>query len=288
MQLAQSTILYFYTQTSAFASHMRNFRLIYSLYFLPVFFFTMAAAPNISGDRIGLVLIAIYTMLIPATNYIVVRSYRMISSAGDKRFAFLDFLALLMLASTFYLGWQINWQFNMLQILYLTFVAGAYNNLFIQGKINLLVVLILGSVLYSMTYIGLNKYGFGQLFRLHNFAVILYCGLLITPIFYMEEGSAKPFQLIKTVSIVLFAEILSFAIFFLISYKWEYTVLFVVAMLPSAGVILGMYRELKTSDRIATRRFFLLRLIYAISMTGFFIYFFLDSTQVLQAIRGGY
>jgi hypothetical protein len=49
-----------------------------------------------------------------------------------------------------------------------------------------------------------------------------------------------------------------------------------------------MYKDSETTDSLVTKRFAWLRLVYATSMAGFFIYFFLDSTQVLQAIRGGY
>jgi hypothetical protein len=267
---------------------MRSFRFIFSLYFLPVFFFTVAVSPNINGERIGLVLLSVYILLIPATNYIVDSTYSRASNSDKSKPLLSNFIGLLMFVVAIYLGWQINWQFNIMQMVYLLFIAGAYNNLFSKGKFNLLLVLVLGSILFSATYIGLNQYGFTQLLSLHNFAVILYCGLLIAPIFYMVGDGLKLLYLIKTVRTVLLGETLSFVIFFFVSYKWEYAVIFAIAMVPSALWLYKMYKDSETTDSLVTKRFAWLRLVYATSMAGFFIYFFLDSTQVLQAIRGGY
>jgi len=46
--------------------------------------------------------------------------------------------------------------------------------------------------------------------------------------------------------------------------------------------------DLVLSEKSIIKKIGQVRLLYSLSLTCFFIYFFLDSTHVLQALLGGY
>ena len=278
---------------------MRAFKFNLSFYLLPVFFFVLAVSPNISGDRIGQVLLSVIILLIPASNYLSTYPVRRSSDSEPNKYSFIDFLTLFLFLAAIYLGWQISWQFNLLQGLYLVSVL-----LFARQEetplpqISWFVVKALqGALLFAIIYVGLNQYGYNNLLRIHILlftflsALIVMASLFIANLreYYLQNTvniELKPLQIIILLIAMLW---LFFASFLIITYSWYYAAFITAAILPSIVLAGRLHNNIKGNIPIRLPvALHWLNLILAISLVLFFIYFFLDSTQVLQAILGGY
>ena len=278
---------------------MRAFKFNLSFYLLPVFFFVLAVSPNISGDRIGQVLFSVFVLLIPASNYLSTYPTRRSSDSEPNKYSFIDYLALFLFLAAIYLGWKISWQFNLLQGLFLVSVL-----LFArQEKTPLpqfswfLAKTIQGMLLFAVIYIGLNQYGYNNLLRIHIllFAflsiIIVLASLFIANLreYYLQHTvniELKPLQ----INIILIAMLwLFFAGFLTVTYSWYYAAFITLAILPTMVLSGRLFNNIKGNKPIRLPLALLwLNIILASSLVVFFIYFFLDSTQVLQAILGGY
>jgi hypothetical protein len=284
---------------------LKNFNLVQIVNLLPVFFFILAISPNINSDRIGLVLVAVFLLLIPSANYIAVNPDRKISSAGDNKYSFVDFVALVMVIVVFYLGWLISWQFNLLQGLYLftvIVISKQERNLSVNSKWFIGRV-IQGILLFATIYLGLNLYGFNNLLRIH---IIIFTSLtiilIITSLYIsnlreycllhkddFEKMSPEALKPIKTILLLILLLLLAYVIFFTTTYHWHYAEYFALALMPSVILAISLFRQANTEQIVRlTTSLQWLNMILSTCLVIFFIYFFLDSTQVLQAIRGGY
>lgn len=283
---------------------MRKFNLIISLYFLPVFFFTLAVSPNISGDRIGVVLLSIFLLLVPSANYLAAIPGKRTSS-GDIKFSLINFLALLFFMVAIYLGWRISWQFNLSQVLYfIAVIIASKQDRGVFPRINWAIANIIAGILLFITiYLGLNQYGFDNLLRAH---IILFASLstiIIIASLYVarlhkyyrlnkDEIEDLPQVVLRSVKIImalLGLLLLTYAVFFITTYHWRYAGYFTLALLPAIIIIIGVFKRLSTGHTVKlTAALSWLNILLAICLVIFFIYFFLDSTQVLQAIMGGY
>jgi len=280
---------------------LKNFNLIQIVNFLPVFFFVLAISPNINGDRIGLVLVAVFILLIPSANYIAANPERKIASAADTKYSFKDFLALAMVIVAIFLGWQISWQFTLLQGLYLFAVILISNQVkYLSVNVKWLVGRILrGLLLYAVVYVGLNQYGFNNLIRIHILlfsslsTLIIVTSLYISNIrdYYLlneddKENSIKP---IKIILMLIGTLLVSYCVFLTTTYHWRYAGYFTLAVLPAILISINLFRKTQSMKAVTLPvTLHWLNIILALGLVIFFIYFFLDSTQVLQAIRGGY
>lgn len=284
---------------------MQKFKFLISIYFLPIFFFTLAISPNINSARIGLVLLSVFILLIPATNYIADNPGKRISNSGDIKYSFIDSLALIMIILAIYLGWKINWQFSLLQGLYLfAVVLIARQERFLSPDIKWFISKSLqGMLLFSTIYLGLNQYGFNNLLRAHIIlfasltTLIIIIGLYIVnlreySLLQKDELVSQPQKAVKPLKIILILIILlllAYAGFFTATYHWRYAGFIALALMPSilfAIILLKRFSSLQTVQMTAALQW--LNIILSTCLVIFFIYFFLDSTQVLQAIRGGY
>ena len=284
---------------------MRQFKFILSFYFLPVYFFTLAISPNINGDRIGVVLVSVFLLLIPTANYIAANPGKRISPSEDSNYSFMDSLSLVMLIAAIYLGWTISWEFNLLQVLYLLVVVliSIQERNLSAGLIWLTSRALLGILLFASIYLGLNQYGFNNLLRTH---IILFASLSILIIitsliianlheYYLlhkddiEDLPRSALKPIKMMLILMGLLFFAFAGFLIITYNWRYAGFFVLALMTSIIIAISMIRRVTTGN-IANLPLTLswLNIILSTCLVIFFIYFFLDSTQVLQAVSGGY
>ena len=287
-------------------SGFKKFQFSESFYFLPVFFFTLAGSPNITGWRIGLVLISVFIFLMPSANFVAFAPKKKISSAGSIQFSFVDALALLMFFIAIYCGWEISWQFSLLQIIYVLLVVGfkvqrrASDSLSIRW---IMTGLLQGGVIYSLIYIGLNQYSFSNLLRLHVLSsailssIMISANLQISELWHSDlseidkqefkkEVTAKDIRWLIIIIVLLLA---AFTLYFAYYFQWRYAGFLGLALLPSLFIQFYLLRQIKTGKRKKVLVLFKrLNLVLSFSLIVFFIYFFLDSTQILQAILGGY
>ena len=285
---------------------LKKFNLIQSLNFLPVFFFSLAISPNISGDRIGLVLFTVFFLLIPAANYITANSGKRTSTSGNIKYSFVDFLALLLVMAAVYLGWKISWQFNLAQILYLTFVGLIIPNITGSNLFNIKLASVWigqGLILFAILYLGLNQYFLENLLRTHVIVYALLSSSVVLISLYLSKLRAyykidkfsnplemnKELKFIKITFLLLILVLAGYGLFFLMKFSWSYTGYLVAALIPASSISIRLIRQVKNNNivRIPVTLFWL-NIILALSLDIFFIYFFLESTQILQAIQGGF
>lgn len=285
---------------------LKKFNLIQSLNFLPVFFFSLAISPNISGDRIGLVLFTVFFLLIPAANYIAANSGKRTSTSGNIKYSFVDFLALLLVMAAVYLGWKISWQFNLVQILYLTFVGLIIPNITGSNLFNIKLASVWigqGLILFAILYLGLNQYFLENLLRTHVIVYALLSSSVVLISLYLSKLRAyykidkfsnplemnKELKFIKITFLLLILVLAGYGLFFLMKFSWSYTGYLVAALIPASLISIRLIRQVKNNNivRIPVTLFWL-NIILALSLDIFFIYFFLESTQILQAIQGGF
>jgi len=266
---------------------MKEFKVIQVLYFLPIFFFTLAVSPNIVAWRIAYVFGLFYLIVIPVTNY-ATAYFRQGSSGNLPKQIIIYMLVFISLGLSIYLGWKINWQYVLLQIIFVVFILSVYSSPKVPGKVLIFLSFLLGTFLFSATYFGLNQYGFAQLIRSQNLVIAALCGLIIVHVLFTLPGLDGIPSALKVVKSVLTIEVLSFNLFFLYYFKWEYAALSSLALIPSTILSYTLKSTPNNSPVKINKKFGRLKLVYAISLSIFFIYFFLDSTQVLQAIKGGY
>jgi hypothetical protein len=284
---------------------MRIFKFIFILYSMPVFFFILAISPNINGDRIGVVLLSVLILLVPAANYMAANPGKQISDSGDIKYSFIDSLALIMIIVAIYLGWNISWQFNLLQGLYLFAVvlSSKQEKYVYPGFGWFLVKLLIGIILFAAIYMGLNQYGFNNLLRTHIILFASLSTLLIIVSLYIanlreyylpvmdktEELPQAGLSALRMIIILLGLILLTYGMFFISAYHWRYAGYFGLVLLPAIIITVGIFRRLKSRQSIhLTAALLWLNIILASGLVLFFIYFFLDSTQILQAIMGGY
>ena len=280
---------------------MKNFNFSQIVNFLPVFFFVLAISPNISGDRIGLVLVAVFILLIPSANYIAANPERKISSERDTKYSLLDIVSLMMVIGAIYLGWLISWQFNLLQGLYLfTVILISKQKSSISVDFKWFIARIFqGLLLYAIIYLGLNQYSFNNLLRIHILlfsslsTLIIITSLYISSLcdYYLlnEDDMENRTLPIKIILLLIGLLLLAYGGFFTSTYHWRYAGYFSLAVLPAILLSINLIRKIQSVKAVTLHvTLYWLNTVLALGLVIFFIYFFLDSTQVIQAILGGY
>ena len=280
---------------------MKNFNFSQIVNFLPVFFFVLAISPNISGDRIGLVLISVFILLIPSANYIAANPERKISSERDTKYSLLDIVSLMMVIGAIYLGWLISWQFNLLQGLYLfTVILISKQKSSISVDFKWFIARIFqGLLLYAIIYLGLNQYSFNNLLRIHILlfsslsTLIIITSLYISSLcdYYLlnEDDMENRTLPIKIILLLIGLLLLAYGGFFTSTYHWRYAGYFSLAVLPAILLSINLIRKIQSVKAVTLHvTLYWLNTVLALGLVIFFIYFFLDSTQVIQAILGGY
>ena len=265
----------------------------------------LAISPNISADRIGLVLLDVFVLLIPSANYLAANPERRISSKNDANYSISDFISLAMVIGAFYLGWLISWQFNFMQGLYLfTVIITSKKDSYIVVEIKwFMAKAIQGLLLYVIIYLGLNGYEFSNLLRIHILLFASLSILIITSSLYISNqrenyllteadrdnhktGEERP---INAILILIGLQVLAYGVFFITTYHWRYAGYFLLSLVPAISVTISLMWKIQNNrSRNLPNALYWLNTVLALCLMIFFIYFFLDSTQILQAILGGY
>jgi 1,4-dihydroxy-2-naphthoate octaprenyltransferase len=150
-----------------------------------------------------------------------------------------------------------------------------------------------------MCYIGLNKFSFDQLFKASVFipglltSLMLWANYPMTQIYQHEEDSRRgdrTFSLMLGirgtfyfVAGVFGIVTLGFVWYFITFYEVKYAIVFLLALLPVILYFLYWFiRVFKDEAKADHRHTMFLNFISATCLNAFFIYLFLDSSQVLQ------
>lgn len=297
-------------------STWQHLRIPFSYYLLPVFLFSLSVSPNaispsLTESGMFWVFIIVHFLLYPASN-----GYNSYFDKDEKSIGGLKnplpvnkglyYLSNILDIAAIVLGYlTINFTFAVMLLLY-GLISKAYSHPAIRLKKYpisgwLIVGLFQGLFTFMMCYIGINKLGIENVWR----ETVIIPGLLstvqllgtypMTQIYQHEEDSKRgdrTFSLMLGIrgTFYFVAGIFSiatvgFAWYFLAYFSMHYALVFVVALFPVVAYFFYwfvlVYKDPANADHSHTMR---LNSISATCLNAFFLYLFLDSTHVLQAL----
>lgn len=295
-------------------SSLLHLRIPFSIFLLPVYLFALAISPNFNPERMLIVFVCLHFFLYPASNGF--NSYYdkdEESIGGLKRppkvtdnllylSLFLDLIAIL-------LALKISFLFTGFIIIY-GIISKAYSHPAVRLKkypwLSWIVAgFFQGAFTFWACYIGINDFPSSTL---SHFPVIG-AGLLTTLLLlanypltqiYQHKEDARRGDLtlsrqlgikgtfVFTAALFILAAIL-FAVYFTSYYQDKYAWYFLAAFsLPALFFIYWVYSYSKNPDAVNYSNTMRLSWISSLSMNIFFIYLFLDLTQIHQALRGSF
>lgn len=295
-------------------SNWLHLRIPFSYFLLPVYLFGITVGPNLSESRLLWTFIILHLFLYPASNGYNSYFDKDEKSIGGLRnpppvdrglfqLSFLfDTLAFVLAA------FLVNWQFTVMIIIYSMVSRGyshpsvrlkkyAWLSWFVAGFFQ-------GAWVVGAVFLGLNDFGFEHLLKPHvAYPALLASGLLwgsypMTQVYQHEEDAKRgDFTLSLKLGIrgtfvftgVCFA--LASALFYLYFANYaqaRYGVIFLLAMSPVV-LYFGWWflKVLKTEDAADFTNTMRLNFLSATCLGGFFLYYFLNSTNILS-VAGQY
>lgn len=291
-----------------------HLRIPFSFFLLPVFLFALALSPNINESRLLIVFISLHFFLYPASNGYNSYFDKDEESIGGLRnppkvTKGLYYTALLFDLIALVLGAMISWTFAGMLLVY-GLVSKAYSHPLIRLKkyawLSWLVAgFFQGFFTFQMAYAGLNDFSFSLLWRpaviIPAFltSMILWGSYPMTQVYQHGEdarrgditlsirlgvlGTFHFTALLFTIGVCMFAWY--FTTYHRSEYAWQFLAALAPVLLFFSYWYLAVRRDRENADFSRTMA---LNFLSALCLNGFFIYFFLDSTQILQAIRGGF
>ena len=290
-------------------------RFPFSYFLLPVFLFSLSISPNFNGSRLAWTFVIIHFLLYPASNGFNSYFDRDAKSIGALKnpppvTKDLYLLALLLDALAIVLGYIfLNLTFAIMLLVY-GLISRAYSHPAVRIKRYavagwIVTGLFQGVFTLAMCYIGVNDFSIENAMS----RAVLIPGLLtslmlwanypLTQVYQHEEDANRGD---RTLSLALGIQgtFLFSALFFTISviafwiyldakFGLPYARFFVFAMAPVCAFFLYWFFQVRQdSSRADYKMTMRLNLISATCLNGFFIYLFIDSSHVLQALRGGF
>jgi 4-hydroxybenzoate polyprenyltransferase len=290
-------------------SNWKHLRIPFSFYLMPVFFFALAFSPNLNGERILIVFMALHLFLYPSSN-----GYNSYFDKDEKSIGGLRnppkvskglyYLSLIFFLSSLALGVFINWQFASMLLVY-SLISMAYSHPSIRLKKYAYLSWIVagffqGCFTFCMAYAGLSDFGWEVFSRSHVLipgiltSLMLWGSYPLTQIYQHEEDAKRgDFTLSLKLGILgtftfaalwfLFAGI-AFACFFMERGQTDSFFAFLSAMLPIVIYFLVWFYFVK-KDREKYVNYTWAMWMNRISGTAlnvFFIWYFLENTQIMQ------
>ena len=286
-----------------------HLRIHFSIFLLPIFLFSLSISPNFNGPRIFWVFFIIHFLLYPASN-----AYNSYFDKDEKSIGGLEnpppvrkglyFLALTLDLIAIVLGYlKISTTFAAMLLIY-GLVSKAYSHPVIRLKKYpwlswIITGVFQGLFTFQMCYVGVNDFSWAMAAKSEVVlpglltTLMLWANYPITQIYQHEEdhrrGDTPLSARLGIVGTFYFAaSVFTFAIGgFLFYFKYvfgeKYAWSFLLALLPVLGYFFYWFililRARKEADYRHTMR---LNYVSAACLNAFFIYLFLDSTQVLQ------
>lgn len=286
-----------------------HLRIPFSYFLLPVFLFTVAISPNINESRLFWVFIILHLFLYPASNGFNSYFDKDEKSIGGiknppKVNTGLYYLAILFDAIALLLGYFIISPVFAVMLFVYGMVSKAYSHPLIRLKKYpisgwIAAGLFQGAFSFIMCYVGLNDFWITTSANDHVLipalltSVMLWGNYPMTQVYQHEEdrkrgdhtlslklGIRRTFYFAALVFIV--AAIL-FAFYFYEFYTPRYVFAFLVALSPVLLYFLFWFFKVLKDESFANYNYAMgLNYISATCLNVFFIYLFLDSSQILQ------
>jgi hypothetical protein len=293
-------------------SSFLHLRIPFSYFLLPVFLFSVAISPNPNADRLLWVFIILHFFLYPASN-----GYNSYFDKDEKSIGGLKnpppvnktlyFLALSFDAIAIVMGFiKISLLFAVLLLVY-GLVSKAYSHPLIRLKKYPIVGWIVagafqGFFTFIMCYVGINQFGIeNSLLPRVVFAGILTSLMLwanypMTQVYQHEEDAKRGDRTISltlgvrgtfifTAFIFMLATV-GFILYFIQFYSSSYAWQFLLFLLPVLVYFMFWFLNVVNDETKASYGYTMaLNFISATCLNIFFIYFFLDSTHIIDAFQ---
>ena len=292
-----------------------HLRIPFSFFLMPVYFFALGVSPNFSGSRLFWSFIIIHLLLYPASN-----GYNSYFDKDEKSIGGLKnpppvnrglyYISLILDCGAVVLGFiKIGALFAIMLFIY-GLISKAYSHPSIRIKKYpiggwITVFVFQGFFSLLMCYVGINDFGLNALGASRVIIPAMLSSILIgasyplTQIYQHDEDKKhgdKTMSLLLGIRGTFWFALVAFLfatpgyfLFFSSFYSLRYAFVFLMALSPVVIFFLYWFYSVWLDESKAnftnTMR---LNFISAICLNIFFIYFFLDNTQVIQAIKGGY
>lgn len=292
-------------------SSLLHLRIPFSFFLLPIYFFALSISPNINSDRILIVFICLHFLLYPATNGFNSYYDKDEESIGGLKnppavSKDLLYISLLLDLAAILLALKISVLFASFIFIY-GLISKAYSHPAIRLKkypwISWLVAgFFQGAFTFWACYIGLNDF---TLYVLKNFNILmpgllttllLWANYPITQIYQHREDKRRGDMTLSRIlgikgtfiftAVVFFVGSVLFFWYFSYYHQEKYAWLFIGAMaFPLAFFAYWIYLYRKKDEKAVNyKNTMWLNWIAAITLNVFYIYFFLDSTNIIQAL----
>jgi 1,4-dihydroxy-2-naphthoate octaprenyltransferase len=295
-------------------SSLLHLRIPFSYFLLPVFIFAVSQSPNLSEGGLMWIFIILHLMTYPASNAFNSYFDKDEGSIGGLKnpppvenglyyLATLLDIAALTLSIVY-----VNWKFALLVGIYIG-ISRAYSHPFIRIKKHTfgswaLIGFFQGMLVYWAVYIGLNDFPLAFIFKANVLypaflsSLVLYGAYPMTQI-YQHEEDGKRGEVTLSARLGIKGTFLFTGAFFALAmtlfyfyfgqkYNSNYNQTFLMAMIPILLYFIWWYWQVSKSTAKAnysnTMR---LNFVSATFLGGFFLYVFLNSTNILS-VAGQY
>jgi 4-hydroxybenzoate polyprenyltransferase len=293
-------------------NHWKHLRIGFSFLLLPVFLFSLAITPNLNPERLLIVFVVLHLFLFPSSN-----GYNSYFDKDEKSIGGLKFppkvnIGLYYLSLAFFivaivLAFRINWAFASMVVTY-GLVSMAYSHPSIRLKKYgitswLIAGFFQGFFTFGMSFSGLNDFGWEVFSKSYVIlpalltSLILWASYPLTQVYQHEEDSKRGDH---TLSILLgikgtflfsalwfMVTLSAFAWYFLSKGQdWAFYGM-LGAFLPALlYFLIWFYFVQKDEKKYVTYDWVMwMSRISAIGLNLFFLWYFLENTQVLQVVQ---
>ncbi|AMQ55468.1 UbiA family prenyltransferase [Algoriphagus sanaruensis] len=290
-------------------SSLRHLRIPFSFFLMPVFFFALALTPNLNEGRLVLVFLALHLFLYPSSNGYNSYFDRDEESIGGlknppKVTPDLYWISQLFFVIALILGASISWDFAGLLGIY-GLVSMAYSHPSIRIKKYpwlswVIAGLFQGYFTFAMTYMGLSELDWTVIFKPHVVipglltSLMLWGNYPLTQVYQHREDARRGDQtLSRTLGIkgtfafssVFFALTgACFVWYFFDRGQSSMVWIYLSAMAPVILFFLVWFFFVRTNpEKYASYSWAMgMNSLSAIFLNAFFIYYFIENTQILQ------
>lgn len=290
-------------------SSLRHLRIPFSLFLLPVFFFALALTPNLNGGRLLLVFLALHLFLYPSSN-----GYNSFFDKDEESIGGLKhppkvtpdlyWLSQGFLLIALALGAMISWSFAGMLLVY-ALVSMAYSHPSIRIKKYpwaswFIAGFFQGYFTFAMAYAGLSDLGWDVILRAHVVipglltSLMLWGNYPLTQVYQHREDSKRGDHTLS-LKLGIKGTFLFSALFFALTgaaFVWyfmdrnqgEIIWVYLGAMAPIMLFFLIWFGFVNSNpEKYASYSWAMgMNSISALVLNAFFIYYFLENTQILQ------
>lgn len=292
-----------------------HLRIPFSYFLLPIYLFSLAISPNLNPGRMFWVFFILHIFLYPASN-----GYNSYFDKDEKSIGGLRnpppvktglyLLALLFDLTALILGYlMINGLFAIMLLIY-GLISKAYSHPSIRLKKYpilgwFMAGLFQGFFTFLMCYVGINNFSLENSLNINVLIPAVLSSLMLwgnypmTQVYQHEEDSKRGDHTLSLMlgirgtflftAVVFAIAVVCFIFYFIELFEMKYAFAFMIALFPVLGYFLFWFLRVIRDEKKANFSYAMgLNFISATCLNVFFIYFFLESTQVLQAIKAGY